>query len=138
MGKTATLVCIALLFMLVGCSKTESERSTPVRQDLAQNWPSLPATGFVSGRAATKQDNSDGNAVFVAERDGKTIGVALTIEIPQYAVHADESGARTRVVVIQAERAEGIDMVGYRTLTGQEGVGMLAEFELLGKTPKVQ
>ncbi len=99
-------------------------------------WPPLPTSGFIVGRAATKQDVREGSAVFVAEREGKVIGVPVTIDIPQYAVHVDsESGIQTRVIVIQAERAGGIEMIGYRTLAGQGGVGTRPEFRLLGKTP---
>ena len=105
----------------------------------ANTWPPLPSVGFLSGRPATKADVRDGNAVFVAEREGVPVGEPLAIEIPQYAVHVDvESGVRTPVIVVQAERAGGIGMIGYRTLAKQDGVGTLPEFELLGRTPTME
>src|SRR5512138_404935 len=123
--------------VLVGCRQPRAERMASVPRETTAAWPQLPATGFTAGRAASKQDVNDGNAVFVAAaRDGRVVGQPLTIEIPQYAIHVDaESGERTKVIVVQAERAGGTDMVGYRTLSGQEGVGTLAEFKLLGRTP---
>ena len=139
MRWTAILATLTLSVVLIGCSKTQSERGAPVPGAVSEAWPPLPTTGFLSGRPASKQDVSEGNAVFVAEREGAVIGVALTIDIPQYAVHVDQdSGVRTRVILIQAERAEGIEMIGYRTLAGEHGVATLAEFELLGKTPRAQ
>jgi len=99
-------------------------------------WPPLPTSGFVSGRPATQQDVRDGNAVFVAEVGGKVIGQPLPIDIPQYALHVDgDTQQRTRVIVVQAERAGGIEMVGFRNIaTGGDGVGTRPEFELLGRS----
>ena len=137
------LATMSLSFLVSACTKTQSERTAAAPPPSAApavpasaEWPSLPTTGFLSGRPATQQDVSDGNALFVAERAGKIIGVPLTIDIPQYAVHVDrESGVRKRVILLQAERAEGIEMVGYRDLAGEHGIATLAEFELLGKAP---
>jgi hypothetical protein len=100
-------------------------------------WPALPARGFIRGRSATQQDINDGNAVFVAEVDGRIVGIPLDITVPQYAFHVDQkTGARTRVIVLQAERAGSLEMIGYvEPETGTLGVGTAREFELLGTTP---
>ena len=68
------------------------------------DWPQLPSSGFLSGRAATNADVEGGQAVF--SMDGKSEG-ALPIAIPQYALWTDESGAAHPVVVVQAEKAPG-------------------------------
>jgi hypothetical protein len=100
-------------------------------------WPALPARGFITGRSATQQDIADGNAVFVAEVGGRIVGIPLNITVPQYAFHVDQkTGARTRVIVLQAERAGSLEMIGYvDPETDTYGVGTAPEFELLGTTP---
>jgi hypothetical protein len=71
----------------------------------------------------------------MAEAGGVVVGTPLKIDVPQYAWHVDaETKKRTQVIVIQAERAQGIDMIGYLNLaTGSFGAGTLPEFELLGR-----
>jgi hypothetical protein len=100
-------------------------------------WPALPVRGFIAGRAATQRDIDDGNAVFVAEVGGRNVGIPLNIAVPQYAFRVDQkTGARTRVIVLQAERAGSLEMIGYvDPETDTYGVGTAREFELLGTTP---
>jgi len=100
-------------------------------------WPALPRTGFLRGRAATQADVDSGNAVFVVQDRGQVIGQPLSLLIPQYALWKDhKSGQVRRVIVIQAESARGHDMIGFREIaTGSEGVGLLTEFTLLGEHP---
>jgi len=141
--RTATTILLAASVTSIvptSCATPQAERSAAVASSNPAAWPPLPTTGFVAGRAATKLDVQEGNAMFVAEHENKVVGVPLAIEIPQYALHVDaESGVRTRVVLIQAERAGGVDMVGYRNLaTGGDGVGTLPEFQLLGRTAPAQ
>ena len=60
--------------------------------DTPISWPALPSTGFVSGRAATKQDVERGDAAFALESNGKAEGRPLDVKIPQYALLRDEKG----------------------------------------------
>ena len=108
--------------------------------DSSRPWPALPTRGFIAGRAATQQDMADGDAVFVAEVAGQIVGVPLDITVPQFAIHIDfEAGVGKRVIVLQAERASGIDMIGYVELeTDAYGVGTAAEFEFLGTKPATE
>jgi len=108
--------------------------------DSSRPWPALPTRGFITGRAATQQDMADGEAVFVAEVGGRIVGVPLDITVPQYAIHIDhEAGIGKRVIVLQAERASGIEMIGYVELeTNAYGVGTAAEFEFLGTAPATE
>jgi hypothetical protein len=97
-------------------------------------WPTLPKTGFIAGRPATLQDVADGNAVFSAEKDGKVIGVPLPIEIPEYAYWDDGKGHKIPVIVIQAERANGLEVFGLRNPEGQYLACTGPELTLLGRT----
>jgi hypothetical protein len=98
-------------------------------------WPELPTSGYISGRAATKEDVASGSAAFhLASNDGTPEGRPLAIVIPQYALHHDaETGADTPVVIIQAETNGDTDVIGYvETNSSVVGVGTLPEFRLLG------
>ncbi len=97
-------------------------------------WPDLPRACFVSGRPATVADVKAGCAVFVATSNGKPVGKPLDIEIPQYAIHTDrKTGKKSRVIVIQAEEAEGMKVVGYKIVgTRRKVVDMLDSLVLLG------
>jgi hypothetical protein len=97
-------------------------------------WPDLPQTCFVSGRPATVADVKAGCAVFVATSNGKPVGKPLDIEIPQYAMHTDKkTGKKTRVIVIQAEEAQGMKLVGYRIAgSRRKVVDVLDSLQLLG------
>jgi hypothetical protein len=102
--------------------------------ETSRPWPALPTSGYIAGRAATQHDVDAGNAVFVAEVGGRVIGMPLPITVPQYAFHVDhKTGERTRVIVLQAERAGTLEMIGYVAPdTNTYGVGTAKEFELLG------
>jgi hypothetical protein len=94
------------------------------------DWPQLPSSGFLSGRAATNADVEAGQAVF--SMDGKSEG-ALPIAIPQYALWTDESGAAHPVVVVQAEKAPGgLEIVGLLHRDGSHAAATMAELGLLG------
>jgi hypothetical protein len=97
-------------------------------------WPVLPKQGFISGRTATRSDIAAGNAVFVPEIGGVSAGRPLAIMIPQYAYY-NEAGKRTPAIIVQAEEVQGMKMLGARLANGKQAVGLLENFELLGKTP---
>ena len=52
---------------------------------LAESWPPLPTSGFISGRPATDKDVIEGNAVFALRAYGAPFGEPLDVTIPQYA-----------------------------------------------------
>jgi hypothetical protein len=101
----------------------------------AVKWPDLLSIQSVTGRAATTEDVQSGAAVFVLQSDGKNIGTPLDIDIPQYAIHTDiDSGNKARVVVIQAEHANGQNLIGAKIIGSNEFlVGFVHEFKLLGR-----
>ncbi len=98
-------------------------------------WPDLKTVKFVAGRAATDTDVSEDRAVFVLKSGETPIGRPLDISIPQYAIHIDgETKQRTPCVLIQAEKAGETKYCGCRSIAdGKYLVGLLGEFELLGK-----
>jgi hypothetical protein len=96
------------------------------------DWPSLSEYNCTTGRPATEADVHAGRAVFVVSG-----GRPVPIRLPQYAFHIDqETRRRTPCIVIQAEEASGMKLVGCRELpAGPDAVGLLDEFELLGSHP---
>ena len=97
-------------------------------------WPPLPTQEFIRGRAATTEDVNARRAVFVAAVQGVPVGHPIDITIPQYAYY-DDGGVKVAVFVVQAEEAQGRQIVGARRFDGSEIVGLLADFELLGEHP---
>jgi hypothetical protein len=98
-------------------------------------WPPLPKQEFVAGRAAARADIVAGRAAFVAESGGVAVGKPLKITVPQYAYHKEEGGKRTPVIIIQAEEAQGLKLVGVRLANGKSVILPLHSVQLLGKTP---
>jgi hypothetical protein len=93
-------------------------------------WPDLPESGFIAGRAATKDDVASGQAVF--SMDGQSLG-PVDIDIPQYAMWTDENGVEHPVIVTQAERAPNdMQIIGFKTLGGRYTAAMMPEVRLLG------
>ena len=99
------------------------------------DWPDLSTVKFVTGRAATVQDVTDGAAAVVLQADGRNVGQPIEMPIPQYALYRDsETGDVSPVVIIQAERAMGIEVYGALDIeSGHMIVSIPAEFELLGQ-----
>lgn len=88
-------------------------------------WRDTPCT---IGRAAREDDVREGRAVFYV--DGPSEISALPL--PCCALLKEESGSLLPVIVIQAEgRDDGGTVVGYRPLSGGNGICMLNELELL-------
>jgi hypothetical protein len=97
-------------------------------------WPALPSD-YVSGRAATPEDVAAGRAVFSGGVGSTPPSQPLPVVIPQYATCV--AGGRSQPgVIIQAENAYGMDVVGFRPVS--DGRGVVAELrtcKLLGQTP---
>ena len=101
---------------------------------VAQTWPPLPTTGFISGRPATDQDVAAGNAIFVLRPYGSDFGKPLAIAVPQYA-YLTKGGKRIPVVVIQAELGKGRELFGVRAFNGEKWVARDYEIQLPGANP---
>jgi hypothetical protein len=98
-------------------------------------WPDLTNIKYVSKRHAVESDISNDAAVFLLKSNGIYIGKPMSIDIPQYAIHTDgESGVKTNVIIIQAEEANGQQVLGALNIeTNGFLAGLYGEFKLLGK-----
>jgi|SRR5688572_25078674 len=108
---------------------------SPAKAQTSDVWPELPTSGFIRGRAATKEDVTTGVAAFhLASKDDTPEGQPLGIDVPQYALHHDnETGIDTPVIIIQAETNGNMSVIGYtEAKTAVIGVGTFPEFRLLG------
>ncbi|EAW28842.1 hypothetical protein ATW7_04147 [Alteromonadales bacterium TW-7] len=104
-------------------------------------WPSLSDYKYTSGRQATEDDINLGAAVFMLQVEGKNIGKPIDIIIPQYAIHIDqETGEKTKVIIIQAEETDDSQVIGAINIQTDEFIAALKfEFEFLGsKNPSAE
>jgi hypothetical protein len=122
----------ATVLVAFGISAALAQTSPPASPP---NWPPLPATGFISGRAATDQDVADGNAVFVLKAYGGYFGKPMDIVIPQYAIMTKRGEKPVPVIVVQAEMGGGVKVFGVRGLDGDKSTARDFELELLGTKP---
>lgn len=101
-------------------------------------WPDLKSFKYVSGRIAKEEDIKNKSALFVLKANGKYIGSPIKILLPQYAIHTNEkTNLRTRVVIIQAESAQGINMYGAINIRNGKGIIEIpSTFKLLGRKIK--
>lgn len=84
---------------------------------------------FIKNTPATQEDVQAGKAFF----SGDPLGIPIDIEIPQYALHTDEEGKETQVIVIQAEQVNDLRIFGARIVEdGTDFAGLEQEFMLLG------
>ncbi len=95
------------------------------------DWPPLPTNGFIVGRAATQADVKARRAVFVAGQGNTIVGKPLPLKIPQYA-WLKQGQTKVPVIIVQAEEANGLRIVGARFLNGEDVIGGANDFELLG------
>jgi hypothetical protein len=86
------------------------------------------ATPHVRGRVAVEQDVQDGRAVFYLADANEIGAVYVDIQLPRCAILV-ESG--TPVILIQSERVQQKHLVGFRPISGSNGVGLITDFELL-------
>jgi hypothetical protein len=108
--------------------------ASPAGAGGGSSWPALPSQ-FVSGRPATPADVGEGRAVFAAQPDAQVSVQPLHIQVPQYAYCAPD-GIRMAGVIVQAETAQRMEVVGFRPLAGTKAyVTLLSSCELLGQSP---
>jgi hypothetical protein len=91
-----------------------------------EEWRDLPV---VTGRSATEQDVTNGSAVFfVPVGDDYQPSEFKYIGVPVPAILSTNCEA---VFAVQCETVNGKATVGYRRLSGGNGICMLEELELL-------
>ena len=92
-----------------------------------KNWQQTPC---LRERIAVEQDVKDGTAVFYLG-NASEIGTAYAeIGLPCLATLATEGEEPHTVVIIQSEEAGGKHYIGYRPLTGGNGICFRYEVEL--------
>ena len=122
-------VRLAAFLLALGIAAAASAQAAPV------NWPPLPTKGFVSGRTATDEDVTAGNAVFVLKAYGTYFGKPMDITIPQYAYLTKAGEKPVPVIVVQAEIGKGMKLFGVRGLDGDKSTARDYELKLLGTKP---
>lgn len=91
-------------------------------------WRDTPC---LRGRVAEEQDVKDGRATFYLG-NAQEIGARFEdIGLPHCAIFTDEDRRCYPVVIIQSERADPKHYIGYRFITGGNGVGVAPQFQLL-------
>ncbi len=81
-------------------------------------WRETPC---LRGRVALEQDVKDGRAVFYLGNAGEIGATHVHIDLPHCGVvHAD--GAQVPAILIQSERAESKHYIGYRPISGGNGM----------------
>jgi len=90
-------------------------------------WQQTP---HLSGRVAVEQDVKDGRAVFFIQ-DAEQLGVVhADIGLPRCAIlSADDESFP--IVIIQSEKLGDKHTIGYRPLSGGNGICTIAEVQLL-------
>ena len=130
-------VAVACL-LVAGCEERSPEplsgRPAPPPSVIASvTWPALPTDGFVSGRSASKEDVGAGRAAFSADSNGRGASTPIPHAVPQYAFHVDDAGKRTPGIIIQAEQAGSLRIIGFKPLSSNELMAATEkEFEFLG------
>ena len=128
------------LVSLASCSRYPSATAatpTPtIASEQAHAWPSLPTSGFISGRLATTEDVAAGNAAFAMQTDGDAAPRPSRIVVPQYAFYRQADGRRVPGIVIQAEELKGVNILGFRPFGSDKlRASPDSSFELLGTSP---
>ncbi len=94
----------------------------------AQNWKSVQ---FLTERVAEEHDVKDGRAVFYL-KDAATFPTAFPMPLPRCAwLKVNER--KKPVVLIQAEKTADVIYVGYRDLTGGNGICLINEVEFVDR-----
>jgi hypothetical protein len=87
-------------------------------------------TPCVRSRIAIEQNVRDGFAVFYFSNAAEIEAVPADIGVPRLATRYTEGEAPQTVVIIQSEQAGDKHYIGYRTLTGGNGMCFRHEVEL--------
>ncbi|WP_309396912.1 hypothetical protein [Cerasicoccus maritimus] len=96
-------------------------------------WPDINSFEATVGRLATAEDTRANRASFILEADGKRIGQPIDMVLPCFAwYHCDEDKEKKRVVIFQAEEADGKRYFGGWLIDDEEQiVGLESDFKIL-------
>jgi len=101
------------------------------------SWPKLPTHKYIKGKSALKIDVDEKRAVFAYLR-AATSSTPINILIPQYGLlKTSQSDKQLRIIVIQAESFNGMNMLGYIDIqTGIRAITLMKNVKLLGDMSK--
>ena len=115
--------------------------TTPLREGAPADGPDAAPAGRGGAAAATDtgkrsiQWNPVGAGLVYLQSVFAAPGAdsqPMDLKLPRCAIHKDqETGKQTPVIVVQAEDVKGNKTVGFRSLSGGNGVCLLFELELL-------
>lgn len=99
------------------------------------DWPDLSTFEATVGRLATAEDTRANRAAFLLTVDGERIGTPIDMKLPCFAIYHDEEESESkRVVIFQAEEADGIRYFGGWLIDDEtQVVGFDSDFELLSQ-----
>lgn len=112
-----------LVFLLPMKAFSEGQLWGPINMKIWRETPCLV------GRIATEADVKDGRAAFYVT--GDPVMKALDIPLPACAILHGEKEKEIPIIVIQAVQTSKITAIGYRLLSGGNGVCSLSEIEIL-------
>ena|ERR1700730_3893159 len=92
-----------------------------------ERWQNTPC---LRGRVAHEQDVKDGRAVFCLGNAEEIGAIHVDIGLPHCAI-VSADGEKVPAIVIQSERADEKHYIGYRPISGGNGICVLSEVELL-------
>ena len=95
-----------------------------------RSWRDVPS---ITGRLATEIDVKDGRAAFYLQGDGTVAATPFDVTLPACViVRAEGTSDEIRAIAIQAEKlSEEMVAIGYRFLSGGNGIATLLEVEFL-------
>jgi hypothetical protein len=133
-GVAPYLVSALLCSISSGVCQVKDQPAVAAKSVEAATWPSLSDFHCIKGRAANREDINKGNALFVLEQDGVSIGHAVPLALPQYAYYLNGPGrGKIPCVIIQAEELNGVQILGCRANgSNAEVVDVSVNFQLLG------
>jgi hypothetical protein len=124
-----TIHIVVIVLVLIGSVVMATENDPlwgPIDMGMWKNTP------CIEGRVATKEDVKKGLAVFYIENSDDI--KPINIHLPACAIHIDqETKKETPVILIQAEKSQGQELIGYRFLNGGNGIALLFELKLIDK-----
>ena len=94
-----------------------------------QHWQQTPC---LRGRIAVEHDVKDGRAVFYLGNAPEIGALHVDIGLPHCAIIRVE-GTEIPAVVIQSERADDKHYIGYRPISGGNGLCVFSEVQLLSE-----
>jgi len=126
-GVGSATECLGRANLLNGMANPESIDDNLWGRVDAERWRDTPC---VARRVALEDDAKSGHAVFFVENPSELDSSAMNLDLPCCAL-LNEEGEISPVLIVQAERHGAQTLIGYRPLSGGNGICTLEEVVLL-------